>query len=135
MYLIWHPVNPFYIVIMDSRHLSSWRWWLFCYYNIYIYIYIYMKWHQTFTEKFYGINVEGPRKRQNINDSFKVWFENLSSIKFFTECYLISISYHKVISGYKYTEYNITTLTQYNVIILIELQKFFFQIFYHWICS
>ena len=90
------------------------------------FIYIYMKWHQTFTDKFYGANVEGPRKRQNINDSFKVWFENLSSIKFFTVYYLTSISYHKVISGYKYTEYSVTTLTQYNVIILIESQKFFF---------
>ena len=29
----------------------------------------------------------------------------------------MSIPYHKVISGYKYTEYNITTLTQYNVYI------------------
>ena len=37
----------------------------------------------------------------------------------------MSISYHKVISGYKYTEYNKTTLTQYNVIILTESQSHF----------
>ena len=51
---------------------------------------------------------------------FKVWFVHLSSIKFLTRYYLMSISYHNVISGYKYTEYNITTFTQYNVIILIK---------------
>ena len=79
-----------------------------------------------FTKKFYGENVEGPSKCQNINDSFKVWFEHLNSIKFLTVDYLMSMSYHKMISGYKYTEYNITTLTQYNVIILIESQFFFF---------
>ena len=49
-----------------------------------------------------------------------VWFVHLSSIKFLTGYYLMSISYHNVISGYKYTEYNITTFTQYNVIILIK---------------
>ena len=63
-------------------------------------------------------------------DSFKVWFVHLSSIKFLTGYYLMSISHHNVISGYKYAEYNITTLTQYNVIILIESQNSFF-IFYH----
>ena len=76
-----------------------------------------MKLHQAFTEKFYGVNVEGPSKCQNINDSFKVWFEHLNSIKFLIIYYLMSIPYHKVISGYKYIEYNITTLTQYNVYI------------------
>ena len=80
--------------------------------------------------KFYGANVEGPIKYQNIHDSFKVWFVHLSSIKFLTGYYLMSISYHNMIFGYKYTEYNITTLTQYNVIILIESQNYFF-IFYH----
>ena len=60
---------------------------------------IYMKWHQVFTKKFYGENVEGPSKCQNINDSFKVWFEYLNSIKFLTVDYLMSISYHKMISG------------------------------------
>ena len=35
------------------------------------------------------------------------------------------ISYHKLISGYKYTEYNKTTLTQNNVIILTESQNYF----------
>ena len=59
----------------------------------------------------YGANVEGPSKCQNIHDSFKVWFVDLSSIKFLTGYYLMSISYHNVISGYKYTEYNVTTLT------------------------
>ena len=63
----------------------------------------YMKWHQAFTEKFYGANVEGLSKCQNINDSFKVWFEHLSSIKFLTVYYMMFISYHKVIPGYKYT--------------------------------
>ena len=66
--------------------------------------------------KFYGANVEGPIKHQNIHDSFKVWFVPLSYIKFLTGYYLMYISYHNVISGYKYTEYNITTLTQYNAI-------------------
>ena len=51
-----------------------------------------MKLHQAFTEKFYGTNVEGPSKCQNINDSFKVWFEHLSFIKFLTVYYLMSIS-------------------------------------------
>ena len=72
----------------------------------------------------------GQMLKDLVNASFKVWFEHLSSIKFLTINYLISI-YHKVISGYKYTEYNITTLAQYNVIILIESQDFFFIIFYH----
>ena len=43
----------------------------------------------------------------------------LNSIKPLTGYYLMSFSYYIVISGYKYTEYIITTLTQYNVIILI----------------
>ena len=47
-----------------------------------------------------------------------VWFAHLSSIKFLTGYYLMSISYNNVISGD--TEYNITTFTQYNVIILIK---------------
>ena len=51
-----------------------------------------MKLHQAFTEKFYGVNVEGPSKCQNINDSFKVWFEHLSFIKFLTVYYLMSKS-------------------------------------------
>ena len=75
-----------------------------------------MKWHQAFTEKFYDANIEGP-SRCHINGSFKVWFEHLSFIKFLTLYYLMSVSYQMVISGYKYTEYNITTLTQSNVII------------------
>ena len=79
-----------------------------------------MKWHQAFTKKFYGGNVEGPSKCQSMHVSFKVWFVNLSPIKFHTGYHLMSISFHNVISGYKYTEYNITTLTQYNIIILIE---------------
>ena len=64
---------------------------------------VYMKLHQAFTEKFHGANVEG-----------------LSSIKFLTGYYLMSILYlySNMISGYKYTEYNMITLTQYNVIIL-----------------
>ena len=77
-----------------------------------------MKYHQAFTEKFYGANVEGSNKCRSMYDSFKVWFVHLSSIKFLTGYYLMSISYHNVISGY--TEYNITTFTQYNVIILIK---------------
>ena len=85
-----------------------------------------MKRHQAFTEKFYGANVEGPSKCQNIHDSFKGWFVHLTSIIFLTRYYLMSILYHNVISGYKYTEYNITTLTQYNIIILIESQNSFF---------
>ena len=59
----------------------------------------------------------------------KFWFVHLSSIKFLTRYYLMFISYHNVISGYKYTEYNITALTQYNVIILIESQNYFFIFF------
>ena len=77
---------------------------------------IHRKWHQALTEKCYGANAERPSKCQNIHDSFKVWFVHLSSIKFLTGYYLMYISYHNVISGYKYTEYNITTLTQYNAI-------------------
>ena len=88
-----------------------------------------MKRYQAFTAKFYRENVDGPRKRQNIYDSFKVLFAHLSSIEILTGYYLMSTSYHNVISGYKYTEYNITTLTYYDVIILIEPQFFF--IFYH----
>ena len=37
----------------------------------------------------------------------------------------MSFSYYIVIPGYKYTEYDITTLTQYNVIILIVSQNSF----------
>ena len=47
-----------------------------------------------------------------------VWFVHLSSIKFLNRYYLMSTSYHNVISGYR--EYNITTFTQYDVIILIK---------------
>ena len=47
-----------------------------------------------------------------------VWFVRLSSIEFLTGYYLMSISYHNVTSAY--TEYNITTFTQYNVIILMK---------------
>ena len=71
-----------------------------------------MKRHQAFTEKFYGANVEGPRKCHSMHDLLEVWFLHLSSIKFQTGYYLMSISYHNAISGYKYTEYNITTFTQ-----------------------
>ena len=39
------------------------------------------------------------------------------------------ISYDNVISGYKYTEYNLITLTQYHVIILIGSQNSFFCFF------
>ena len=42
------------------------------------------------------------------HDLFKVWFVHLSFIKFLAGYYLMSISYHNVIFGYKYTEYNIT---------------------------
>ena len=45
---------------------------------------------------------------------------HLSSIKFITGYYLVSISQHNVISGYKYIENNITALTQHNVIILAD---------------
>ena len=83
-----------------------------------------MKWHQAFTEKFYGANVEGPSKFQSMHDSFKVWFVHLSSIKSLTGYYLMSMSYHNVIYGYKYTEYNTTTFTQYNVIILIKSENY-----------
>ena len=84
-----------------------------------------MKWHQAFTEKFYEANVGGPSKCKKIDDSFKVSFEHLSSIKFLTGYYLMSISCYNVISGYKYTEYYVTTLTQYDVIILIQSQNYF----------
>ena len=40
--------------------------------------------------------VEGPNKCQNIHDSFKVWFEHLSSIKFLTGYCLMSLSCHNV---------------------------------------
>ena len=63
-----------------------------------------MKRHQACIEKFYGSNIEGPSKCQTMHDLFKVWFVHLSSIKFLTRYYLMSISYHNVISGYKYTE-------------------------------
>ena len=63
----------------------------------------------SFTEKFYGENVEKPSKCQSIHESFRGWLVHLSSIKFLTGYYLMSISYYNVISGYKYTEYyNIT---------------------------
>ena len=81
---------------------------------------IYMKWHQAPTEKFYWVNVEGPSKCQSMHVWFKVCFVHFSSIKFLSRYYLMSISYHNVISDYKYTEYNITTFTQYNVTILIK---------------
>ena len=55
-----------------------------------------------------------------------VWFIHLSSIKFLTGYYLMAISYYNVICGYKYTEYNIKPRTQYNVMILTELQNSFF---------
>ena len=42
--------------------------------------YIYMKLHQAFTEEFYGANVGGPSKYQNIHDSFRVWL--LGTFKF-----------------------------------------------------
>ena len=48
---------------------------------------------------------------RNIHDSLKVLFVHLSSIELLTRYYLMSISYHNVICGYKYTEYNVTTLT------------------------
>ena len=38
----------------------------------------------------------------------------------------MTISYYNVICGYKYTEYNIKPRTQYNVMILTELQNSFF---------
>ena len=79
-----------------------------------------MKRHQAVTEKFYGSNVEEPSKCQSIHDSFRVWLVHLSSMKFLTEYYLMYISYHIVISGYTYTEYNITALIQYNLITLVE---------------
>ena len=59
-----------------------------------------------------------------MHDSFKIWFVHLSSIKFLTGYYLMSISYHNVISGYKYTEYNLTTLKQYIVIRLIKSKNY-----------
>ena len=59
-----------------------------------------------------------------MHDSFKIWFVHLSSIKFLTGYYLMSISYHNVISGYKYTEYNLTTLKQYIVIRLIKPKNY-----------
>ena len=64
----------------------------------------------SFTEKFYGENAEGPSKCQSILDSFIGWLVHLSSIKFLTVYYLMSISYHNVISGYRYTEHIITSL-------------------------
>ena len=54
---------------------------------------------------------------------FKVWFVHLTSIKFLTEYYLMSMSYHNMISRYKQTKYIVTP--QHNVIILIE-PKFVF---------
>ena len=62
---------------------------------------IYKKWHQAFTEKCYGANVEGSSKCQGIH--VRVWLAQLSSIKFLIGYYLMPISYHNVISGYKYT--------------------------------
>ena len=53
-------------------------------------------------------------------DSFKVWLvTSLSSMKFLTRYYLMSVSYHSVISDYKFIEYNITELTEYSLIILV----------------
>ena len=37
-----------------------------------------MKLHQAFTEKFYGANVEGLSKSQNIHDLFRVWLVHLT---------------------------------------------------------
>ena len=62
-----------------------------------------MKWYQAFTEKLYGTNVGGPSECQNIHDTFRIWLVQLSSIKFLTGYYLMSISYHNVKSGYKNT--------------------------------
>ena len=66
-----------------------------------------MIWHQAFTEKVYGANVEGPSKCQKINYSFKVWFEHFSSIKFLTIYHLMS------------------------TIVGIWKKKWFFQIFFY----
>ena len=78
-----------------------------------------MKLQQAFTEKFHGANIGGPSKYQNIHDSFSVWLVHLSSIKFLTGYYPMSMLYHNMIYGYKYTEHNIIT-TQCNAIKLIE---------------
>ena len=59
-----------------------------------------MKWHQAFTQKCYEANVEGPSKCQSIHESFRIWLVQLSYIKFLIGYYLMSISYHNVISGY-----------------------------------
>ena len=67
-----------------------------------------------------GWNVGGPSECHNIYDSFRIYLVHLSSIKFLTGYYLKSISYHNVISDYKYTEYNIIKETEYNVLVLIE---------------
>ena len=79
-------------------------------------------WHQAFTEKFYGASAEGPSKCQNIHDSFKFRFVHLSSIKFLIGYYLMSISYHNVICGYKYQNILVP-------VILIESQNSFFLFF------
>ena len=46
-----------------------------------------MNWHQAFTEKFYGANVGGPNKCQDIHDLLRVSLVYLSSVKFLTGYY------------------------------------------------
>ena len=58
---------------------------------------IYMKQHKAFTKTFHGTNMAVPGKCQNIHDSFRVWLVHVSSIKFLTGYYLISIPYHNMI--------------------------------------
>ena len=81
---------------------------------------IYMRWYQGFTEKFYEANVGRYRTFQDIYDSFRVWLVHLSSIKFLTWFYLMSLSYPNVTSDYKYTEFDIIKTTEYNIIKQIE---------------
>ena len=126
LWILWNLFTfLFYFIIFLSFPLFEFGFTIALHNSLIYGKYIYIKWHQTFTEKFYGANAEGPSKCQNINDSFKVWFAQWISIKFLTGYYLMSFSYYIVIPGYKYTEYDITTLRQYNVIILIVSQNSF----------
>ena len=54
------------------------------------------------------------------HDSISVSLVHISSVKFLSKYYLMSISYHNLVPDYKYTEYNIIKLTEYNVLIPIE---------------
>ena len=53
--------------------------------------------------------IEEPSKCQSIHESFRIWLVHLSYIKFLIGYYLMSISYHNVMSGYQNAEYDIIT--------------------------